>query len=198
MLPGKHPKVAQQLLMIMAVFEKRPVETDPLARAAQIGLDLLAKGPADCADRQHVQIVREGPLDGVAQADDDAGARYACRDVAGCGLRPQVMGRGLTDRDLLRHIAKELEVILPARHEATEALRAQIAAQILGERAQLALDSRPLFLAEMLRSDLGCEVVGLLERRDIDAGVLAEIFIKRGGTGLRRADDEEIRKLHGP
>ena len=89
-------------------------------------------------------------------------------------------------------MAEELEIVLPARHQSSEAHLAHLALQIFIEGTRVAQQARSDLLAEILQAELGGEVVGLLERGQIDSRVLSEVGIKRGRAGLGRADDEEV------
>src|SRR5262249_11572854 len=115
------------------------------------------------------QVVREGALGGMAQARDEAHARELARDAGrGDGAAGQVDRRDLSAR---------------ARRAGAREER----------RVRLGADDRGALVAPALVR----EVVRLLDRRDEDLGVRAEVVVERGGAGPRGADHEEVGQGHG-
>ena len=133
-----------------------------------VGLDRLDEGHAlvHPAVAQVHLVDRIGALDRVAQRGDEPRLGEEVVDALRRVRVDEVVRRRLADRGLVGHVGEERLVFL--------------------QRADREL--QPLALA------LVAEEARLLELGHEDLRVRAQVDVQRGGAGLGRADDEEVRQ----
>ena len=157
-------------------------------------MEVGAEAVADCSVGDVVEVLGEGAVDGVAEDDEDFCVGDAGGDAGGSVSGPEVTDAGFADGGVVAgRVGEEAGVVVPVGDDSAEAFLLYGAVKVGAEGLHFALDVGLHLRGEVFGTYLCGEVVWLLEGAHVDGGMLVEVVVEGGSSGLGGSYDEEVR-----